>query len=275
MIVIPAIFRRSRYTVIAATMLFFALGTFNPLVRMLVESVSALRIGRFPEKFAHRPVRRAGRPRRGVRARIEDAAHLDDRHVRAAADLDGLHDPHRLVRAVSHDAAADAPRLHRPACRGGQAIDRDDYRERARRLEPLFGATAGLEYVLNRSGDGMHSLLSRIASERFATTHNPNWLRIATARPSIVAVAYRRADNPRRREHDRSRRARRRAARIHVRRRRARDARRARRPDDLDRCLNLGSGAAGRRPVLLPRLVRDDGQTANCTRLPSTSIASA
>jgi hypothetical protein len=36
----------------------------------------------------------------------------------------------------------------------------------------------------------MHSLLSRIASERFATTHNPNWLRIATARPSIVPVAY-------------------------------------------------------------------------------------
>jgi hypothetical protein len=57
-------------------------------------------------------------------------------------------------------------------------------------MEPLFGATAGLEYVLNRSGDGMHSLLSRIASERFATTHNPNWLRIATARPSIVPVAY-------------------------------------------------------------------------------------
>jgi hypothetical protein len=73
---------------------------------------------------------------------------------------------------------------------GGQGIDRDDYRERARRLEPLFGATTGLEYVLNRSGDGMHSLLSRIASERFATTHNPNWLRIATASPSIVPVAY-------------------------------------------------------------------------------------
>jgi hypothetical protein len=73
---------------------------------------------------------------------------------------------------------------------GGQSIDRDNYRERARRLEPLFGATAGLEYVLNRSGDGMHSLLSRIASERFAMTHNPNWLRIATAAPSIVPVAY-------------------------------------------------------------------------------------
>jgi hypothetical protein len=72
---------------------------------------------------------------------------------------------------------------------GGQEIDRQGYRERARRLEPLFGATAGLEYVLNRSGDGMHSLLSRIAAERFATTRNRNWIRIATAPTAVVPEA--------------------------------------------------------------------------------------
>ena len=47
---------------------------------------------------------------------------------------------------------------------------------------------------------------------------------------------------------------------IHIAARRARHPRRPRWPDDLDRCLNLGSRAARRRPVLLPRLVRDDGR---------------
>ena len=52
LIIIPALFRRSRYTIIAALMLFFALGSFNPLMRAAVESISAIRAGRFPEKFA-------------------------------------------------------------------------------------------------------------------------------------------------------------------------------------------------------------------------------
>ncbi|HXH93727.1 MAG TPA: hypothetical protein VNN25_19250, partial [Thermoanaerobaculia bacterium] len=80
-------------------------------------------------------------------------------------------------------------RVFVPPAPGGQSIDRDSYRERARRLEPLFGATAGLEYVLNRSGDGMHSLLSRIAAERFAATHNSAWLRLAVTPSAIVPEA--------------------------------------------------------------------------------------
>src|SRR5262249_18771072 len=51
-IVIPAIVRRSRWTVAAAVALFFALGRFNPLVRWLVETLPSLRIARYPEKFA-------------------------------------------------------------------------------------------------------------------------------------------------------------------------------------------------------------------------------
>jgi len=189
LIIIPAIFRRSRYTVIAATMLFFALGKFNPLVRMLVESVSALRIGRYPEKFAivmcaalvvlvAEYVRESKTPR--IWTIVTFAPLLIWMLFTIPIDWFA---PYRVTPQSNR-------RVFAPSMPGGQSIDRDDYRERARRLEPLFGATAGLEYVLNRSGDGMHSLLSRIASERFATTHNPNWLRIAAARPSIVPIAY-------------------------------------------------------------------------------------
>jgi hypothetical protein len=189
LIVIPAVFRRSRYTVIAATMLFFALGSFNPLVRMLVESFSKLRIGRFPEKFAivmcaafvvlaAEYVRESKTPR--IWTIVTFAPLLVWMIFTIPIDW---YAPYRVKPQASR-------RVFTPSMPGGQNLDRGDYRERARRLEPLFGATAGLEYVLNRSGDGMHSLLSRIASERFATTHNPNWLRIATALPSIVPIAY-------------------------------------------------------------------------------------
>jgi hypothetical protein len=188
-IIIPAIFRRSRYTVIAATMLFFALGTFNPLVRMLVESVSALRIGRFPEKFAivmcaALVVLAAEYVRESKTPRIWTIVTFVPLLVwmMFTIPLDWFA-PYRVTPQPTR-------RVFTPSTGGGQLVDRDNYRERARHLEPLFGATAELEYVLNRSGDGMHSLLSRIASERFATTHNPNWLRVATAPPSIVPIAY-------------------------------------------------------------------------------------
>ncbi|HEV7425477.1 MAG TPA: hypothetical protein VGQ46_03850 [Thermoanaerobaculia bacterium] len=188
LIVIPAIFRRSRYTTIAATMLFFALGAFNPIVRMLVESISALRIGRFPEKFAivmcaalvvlaAEYVRESKTPR--IWTIVTFAPLLIWTVFTIPIDWFA---PYRVAPQPSR-------RVFTPNIAGGQTIDRDNYRERARRLEPLFGAIAGREFVLNRSGDGMHSLLSRIASERFATTHNPNWLRIATAPPSIVPAA--------------------------------------------------------------------------------------
>jgi hypothetical protein len=188
-VVIPAIFRRSRYTVIAATMLFFALGAFNPLVRMLVESISALRIGRFPEKFAivmcaalvvltAEYVRESKTPR--IWTVVTFVPLLIWMFLTIPIDWFG---PYLVTPQPTR-------RVFAPSMPGGQTIDRDNYRERARRLEPLFGTTAGLEYVLNRSGDGMHSLLSRIASERFASTHNPNWLHIAMAPPSIIPVAY-------------------------------------------------------------------------------------
>src|SRR5207248_10093788 len=73
-----------------------------------------------------------------------------------------------------------------PPPRGGQDVDRADYRMRARRLDPIFGAVAGIRYVLNRSPDGMHSLLSRIAAERFEATRNPHWLQIAGMPDAVI-----------------------------------------------------------------------------------------
>jgi hypothetical protein len=185
LIVIPALFRRSRYTLIAAIMFFFALGSFNPIVRWVIESVDVLRAGRFPEKFA-----------------LVLCAAL----VVLAAEYFRQSTTPRIWTIVTfvpllwwtvwmipidwfapyRTDAQPARRVFVPYAPGGQAIDRDSYRDRARRLEPLFGATAGLEFVLNRSGDGMHSLLSRIAAERFAATRNPAWLQIAATPSAIV-----------------------------------------------------------------------------------------
>jgi hypothetical protein len=188
LIIIPALFRRSRYTVIAALMLFFALGSFNPLVRAAVESISAIRAGRFPEKFAlvmsaalvvlvAEYFRESKTPR--IWTIVTFAPLLIWMVWTVPIDWFG---PYRVAPQFPRRVFA----LPIP---GGQAIDRDNYRERARRLEPLFGATTGLEYVLNRSGDGMHSLLSRIAAERFATTRNRAWLRLATAPTAVIPEA--------------------------------------------------------------------------------------
>lgn len=188
LIVIPALFRRSRYTLIAAVMFFFALGSFNPIVRWAVESIDVLRAGRYPEKFAlvmcaALVVLAAEYFRQSATPRIWTMVTFVPLlcWMLWMIPIDWF-SPYRTV-------AQPARRVFVPQAPGGQAIDRDSYRERAMRLEPLFGATAGLEYVLNRSGDGMHSLLSRIAVERFASTHNPAWLRLATAPSSIVPEA--------------------------------------------------------------------------------------
>ena len=188
LIAIPALFRRSRYTVVAALMLFFGLGSFNPLVRSAVESIDALRAGRFPEKFAlvlcaavvvlaADYFRQSKTPR--IWTIVTFVPLLCWTMWMIPIDWFG---PYRV-------GARTPRRVFVPTMPGGQAIDRDGYHERARRMEPLFGATAGLEYALNRSGDGMHSLLSRIAAERFAATRNRAWLRVATAPTAIIPEA--------------------------------------------------------------------------------------
>ncbi|MEK6371499.1 MAG: hypothetical protein AABO58_02275 [Acidobacteriota bacterium] len=179
-IIIPALFRRSRYTIVAAVMLFFALGGYNPVVRWAVESFESLRIARYPEKFAlpmcvalivlaadfHRRTRR-----RFEWTLITMLPLVAWASVTVPIDWWAPYDVGRVLQPVR--------RVFAPPPRGGQSVDRDDYRRRAHRLDPIFGAAAGIQYVLNRSTDGMHSLLSRVASERFAATRNPHWLQIA------------------------------------------------------------------------------------------------
>lgn len=185
LIVIPALFRRSRYTIVAAVMLFFALGGHNPAVRWAVESFESLRIARYPEKFAlpmcvALVVLAAGFHRR-TRWRLAWTL-ITILPLAAWASL---------TVPIDWWAPYDVPsqpvrRAFAPPPRGGQAVDREDYRRRARRLDPIFGAAAGIQYVLNRSPDGMHSLLSRIAAERFAATRNLHWLQIAMMPDAVI-----------------------------------------------------------------------------------------
>jgi hypothetical protein len=189
LIIVPALFRRSRYTLVAVVMAFLALGSFNPIVRAAVESIPALRLGRFPEKFAlilcaSLVILAAEYFRESRTPRIWAIVTFVPLLLWAFWTLPiDWYAPYRVT------PAAAMRRVFLPTMPGGQVIDRESYRERARRREPLFGATAGLEYVLNRSGDGMHSLLSRIAAERFATTRNGAWFRIASAPPAIIPEA--------------------------------------------------------------------------------------
>jgi hypothetical protein len=183
-IVLPALVRRSRYTLVAAVMLFFALGRFNPLVRLLAE-VPALRVVRYPEKFAlplcAALVVLAGRYfAESKRQRVWLLVTFVPLVAWAAMTIPiDWWAPYRVTAA--------AQRRFVPQWPGGQTLDRDDYRRRARALQPLFGATAGRQSVLNRSGDGMHSLLSRIAAERLAATGNRHYLGIALLPPARIA----------------------------------------------------------------------------------------
>jgi hypothetical protein len=184
LIVLPALFRRSRYTLAAAVMLFFALGRFNPLVRMLAE-VPALRVVRYPEKFAL--------PLCALLVVLAGRYFGETKHKRAWAIVTFVPlvtwaamtipidwwTPYRMTAAAGRRFVSQLP--------GGQTLDREDYHRRARALQPLFGSAGGMQYVLNRSGDGMHSLLSRIAAERFGATGNRRYLAIALLPPARIA----------------------------------------------------------------------------------------
>lgn len=187
-VVVPALFRRSRYVAIVFTMLFLALGRFNPLVRAAVESQRWLRAARYPEKFAL--------PLCAALVVLAAAYVAESRHRKLWTIVTFA--PLLVWCALTvpidwwrpYALPPEPPRkVFVAGLPGGQSIDRDEFRQRASRREATFGATTGLQYVLNRSGDGMHSLLSRVAAERWATTHNPNWLRIATA-PPVSVIAY-------------------------------------------------------------------------------------
>jgi len=175
-IVLPALVRgrRMRYLVVAALMLFFALGRYNPIVKMAIESMPSLRIARYPEKFAI----------------VLTVALV----VLVAGFLDGVSPRGRVIWAAItfvplaivtvYGAPIDWFAPYRiaplpPIARicGTQLLDwgshraRDEYRyAAAHTLPPVFGAVAGIHYGTDRSPEGMHSLMSRVVAERVSST---------------------------------------------------------------------------------------------------------
>jgi len=185
-IVLPALFQRSRYVAIALLMLFLALGASNPIVAGIVNALPAIRIGRYPEKFAMVAVvalvvlsgmfyERAKQKRIWLLITFIPIAIWLPRTL-----LLDWFAPYRT------DAAPSATRVVVTSLPGGQTPSRDDYHLRVQHREPIFGAVAGMQYALVRSPENMHSLLSRIALERWNATHNKRWLDIATAPPVAI-----------------------------------------------------------------------------------------
>ena len=173
-VIIPALLQRSRYLLLAAIAIFFALGRFNPVIAAVVERLPQVRVVRFPEKFAIpltvALVVLAAGPLRKRLWRIVTFVPLVA--VAALTIPIDLFAPYRV-------APVRPLRIFLSRSPGGQEPSRADYRERARRLEPLFGAVAGLRYAVDRSPDGMFSVMTRIATERLETTRNARYLRIA------------------------------------------------------------------------------------------------
>ncbi len=171
---IPALARRSRWTAAAAVSFFFALGRFNPLVRLAVESMPSLRFARYPEKFAL-----------PLCAALVVLAAMFFKRTKAKALWLAV----TFVPLPPYALAPQAPeRIYVAPSMAGQVVSRGLYRSFAQRREPLFGATAGLRYVLNRSGEGMHSTLSRIVAERYAATNERRYLTIAAQLPMAMFV---------------------------------------------------------------------------------------
>jgi hypothetical protein len=173
-IVIPAVVmaRRARYAVIAALMLFLALGRFNPMVSILVDSVPSLRMARYPEKFAMALT---------VALAVLVAAYID-LLARKWVIVWGVITFIPLALCIVHGTPIDwfapyrlppMPSLRVCSSRNiefGTHPARSEYRTAAHTMPPIFGAAGGLRYVTDRSPEGMHSLMSRIVAERAALT---------------------------------------------------------------------------------------------------------
>jgi len=186
-IVVPALFQRSRYVAVALLMLFLALGGSNPLVAAVVRAFPAIRIGRYPEKFVMVAVVALVVLSAMVYARAKEKRYwllVTFAPMLVWLPLNLLVDsfaPYRVDRVVPSEQ-----RVWLKGLPGGQAPSRLDYRLRATHRDALFGSIAGMQYALVRSPDDMHSLLSRVALERWTATRHPRWLAIATAPPASI-----------------------------------------------------------------------------------------
>jgi hypothetical protein len=192
LIAAPALFRRSRYVVVAAVMLFFALGKFNPVIAAIAEHVPAIRIVRYPEKFALPMI---------VALIVLVADYFrETRYRKVWIVLTFAPLAATAIRALPIDWFSYYRRSMRPPVRAYVATTiqaaampaRVEYRLRALASEPLFGATEGLRYVINPSPDGMHALRSRMVLERFTRAPAPvraKYLRIDANLPDAFFPA--------------------------------------------------------------------------------------
>jgi len=174
-IVLPALVhgRRARYVLIAAVMLFLALGRYNPIVRWAIESLPSLRIARYPEKFTIALTVALVVLVAGFVDRVSPRASLIWAAVTfiplaivivLGAPIDWF-SPYRIPALPPVGRICGTKPLE-----WGSHPAREEYRfAAAHTLPPVFGAVAGLRYGTDRSPEGMHSLMSRIVAERAAT----------------------------------------------------------------------------------------------------------
>jgi len=184
-IVVPAVWfaaagrRLLRYGGMAAVLLLLALGRYNPIVRAGIESWPSLRIVRYPEKFSIALI---------VALAVIVAGFVDVLSPRWRAVWAAITFVPLAMTAV-HGLPIDWFVFYRPApmppvriCRTpeigwGSRPAVEQYRAAVRFLPPIFGAVAGARYALDRSPEGMHSLMSRVVAERAVAAPPPARLR--------------------------------------------------------------------------------------------------
>ncbi len=164
-----------RYMGTAGAMLFLALGRYNPVVKAIVESEPSLRVVRYPEKFSMALVV-------ALVVIVAIFVNVMSSKWRAAwAVITFVPLTWVVVHGTPIDWFAPYRAAAMPPLRvcGSKPIDwgtrpaREEYRQAARTMPPIFGAAAGLRYALDRSPEGMHSLMSRVVAERAAATPAP------------------------------------------------------------------------------------------------------
>jgi hypothetical protein len=168
LIAIPALARRSRYLVVVLVMFFFALGRYNPLFAAVVANMPFIRIVRFPEKFILAAI--------GGLVVLSSDFYRDAKWKPAWVAITFVPLLWSAARAIPLDVFAPyrvergEPRriYYLSSIPPGTLPAPVEYRRRAKALEPIFGATAGLTFAVNPSPDGMHALRSRMVLERFA-----------------------------------------------------------------------------------------------------------
>ncbi|HEX9161975.1 MAG TPA: hypothetical protein VF980_09750 [Thermoanaerobaculia bacterium] len=181
-IAVPALWSRSRYTAVVAAMLFLAVGSYNPIIPPILERFPLTRVMRYPEKFAI--------PLETALVVLIAEYFGRTRWKREWTVITFLPLLWCAVRGIPIDWFAYYRVAPRPAVRvrahGFAPPDsmnaRTAYRIRARDLDWMFGAVAGLRYGVGRSPDLMHSVLSRTVAERYDSARpelQQRYLRIA------------------------------------------------------------------------------------------------